>query len=86
MNLARFFLCVSIAAPLAAGDEWKAGFAKTPPDAAARSLKFVALGPSARVLREGGYEAQGADGGAFSAATEEIIIEKVRDLVQRTSQ
>ncbi|HUQ90825.1 MAG TPA: neutral/alkaline non-lysosomal ceramidase N-terminal domain-containing protein [Bryobacteraceae bacterium] len=41
--------------------------------------------PSARVLKEGGYEAQGGDGGSFSAATEDIIVEKVRELVRRTA-
>jgi hypothetical protein len=37
-----------------------------------------------RVLRESGDEAQGGEGGPFSAATEEIIVEKVNDLVRRT--
>jgi hypothetical protein len=41
--------------------------------------------PSARVLKEGGYEAQGGEGGPFSAATEEIIVEKVDELVRRTA-
>ncbi len=41
--------------------------------------------PSARVLKEGGYEAQGGDGGPFSAATEDIVVEKVHDLVRRTA-
>jgi neutral ceramidase len=41
--------------------------------------------PSARVLKEGGYEAQGADGGPFSASAEEIIVDKVQELVQRTT-
>jgi len=41
--------------------------------------------PSARVLQEGGYEARGGDGGPFTAVTEEIIVEKVHELVRRTS-
>ncbi len=47
--------------------------------------------PSRRVLREGGYE--GGDAlvlfgrpGHFGAAVEEIIVEKVRDLVERTAK
>ena len=44
--------------------------------------------PSLRVLKEGGYEGGDANKdlpGHFGAAVEEIIIEKVNDLVQRTS-
>ncbi len=51
---------------------------------AAYSNDVFAYVPSARVLKEGGYEAQGGEGGPFSAATEEIIVEKVNDLVRRT--
>ena len=43
--------------------------------------------PSLRVLREGGYEGGEANAdlpGRFGAAVEEIIIEKVHDLVKRT--
>jgi len=44
--------------------------------------------PSLRVLREGGYEGGDANRnlpGRFGAAIEEIIVEKVSDLVKRTS-
>jgi hypothetical protein len=41
--------------------------------------------PSARVLQEGGYEARGGDGGPFTAVAEDIIVEKVHELVRRTS-
>ncbi|MEK7405246.1 MAG: neutral/alkaline non-lysosomal ceramidase N-terminal domain-containing protein [Acidobacteriota bacterium] len=44
--------------------------------------------PSLRVLREGGYEGGDANmdlPGRFSAAVEEIIVEKVNDLVKRTA-
>jgi hypothetical protein len=51
---------------------------------AAYSNDVFAYVPSVRVLKEGGYEAQGGEGGAFAAATEEIIVEKVNDLVRRT--
>ncbi|MDP2322991.1 MAG: hypothetical protein Q8N51_03065, partial [Gammaproteobacteria bacterium] len=45
--------------------------------------------PSRRVLNEGGYEGGGAmipygQPGAFGAAVEEIIIEKIADMVERT--
>ncbi len=53
---------------------------------AAYSNDVFAYVPSARVLREGGYEAQGGAGGPFSAAAEELIIEKVHDLVGQTAQ
>jgi hypothetical protein len=56
-------------------DTWVAGY----------SNDIFAYVPSARVLKEGGYEAQGGDGGPFSAATEEIIVEKVHELVRRTA-
>ena len=56
-------------------DTWVAGY----------SNDVFAYVPSVRVLNEGGYEAQGGDGGPFSPATEAILIEKVRDLVQRTT-
>jgi neutral ceramidase len=51
---------------------------------AAYSNDVFAYVPSARVLKEGGYEARGGDGGPFSPLTEEIIVNKVHDLVQRT--
>jgi len=51
---------------------------------AAYSNDVFAYVPSARVLKEGGYEARGGDGGPFSPLTEEIIMNKVHDLVQRT--
>ena len=51
---------------------------------AAYSNDVFAYVPSVRVLNEGGYEAQGGEGGAFGAATEEIIVEKINALVQRT--
>jgi hypothetical protein len=51
---------------------------------AAYSNDVFAYVPSVRVLKEGGYEAQGGEGGPFGAATEEIIVEKVIDLVKRT--
>ena len=57
-------------------DTWVAGY----------SNDVFAYVPSARVLREGGYEAQGGDGGPFSGATEEILIEKIDQLVRRTAQ
>ena len=46
---------------------------------------------SRRVLEEGGYEGGGAmiyfgRPGRFGAAVEEIIIEKVNDLVERTAR
>jgi neutral ceramidase len=53
---------------------------------AAYSNDVFAYVPSARVLTEGGYEAQGGEGGPFAAATEEIIVEKVNDLIQRIKQ
>ena len=53
---------------------------------AAYSNDVFAYVPSVRVLKEGGYEAQGGDGGPFGAVTEEIIVEKVNDLVRRTKQ
>src|SRR5579885_2912266 len=53
---------------------------------AAYSNDVFAYVPSARVLREGGYEAQGGAGGPFSAAAAELIIEKVHDLVGQTAQ
>jgi hypothetical protein len=53
---------------------------------AAYSNETFAYVPSERVLKEGGYEAQGGDGGPFGAATEEIIVEKVNDLVRLTKQ
>ena len=56
-------------------DTWVAGY----------SNDVFAYVPSARVLKEGGYEAQGGDGGPFSAATGAIVIEKVHELVRRTS-
>jgi hypothetical protein len=40
--------------------------------------------PSLRVLKEGGYEAQGGAGGFFGAAVEETIVENVQSLVERT--
>ena len=52
---------------------------------AAYSNDVFAYVPSARVLKEGGYEARGGDGGPFSPVTEEIIVDKVNDLVRRTS-
>ena len=51
---------------------------------AAYSNDVFAYVPSVRVLKEGGYEARGGDGGPFSPFTEEIIVEKVHDLVRRT--
>ena len=41
--------------------------------------------PSARVLKEGGYETMGGEGGQFGAASEELIVEKVSDLVKATN-
>jgi len=40
--------------------------------------------PSKRVLKEGGYETGGGPGGPFSVAVEEIIVEKINELVRRT--
>jgi hypothetical protein len=59
-------------------DTWVAGY----------SNDVFAYIPSLRVLREGGYEGGDANrdlGGPFGAAVEEIIIEKVGDLVERTN-
>jgi hypothetical protein len=45
--------------------------------------------PSLRVLKEGGYEGGDANrrlGGPFGAAVEEIIVEKVGDLMKRTAE
>jgi hypothetical protein len=62
-------------------DTWVAGYCND----------ILAYIPSRRVLQEGGYE--GGDsmiyfgrGGRFGAAVEEIIVEKVTDLVERTSR
>jgi neutral ceramidase len=52
---------------------------------AAYSNDVFAYVPSARVLKEGGYETRGGDGGPFSADTEEIIVQKVHELIRRTS-
>lgn len=41
--------------------------------------------PSLRVLKEGGYETMGGTGGKFGAASEELIVEKVADLVKATT-
>ncbi len=54
------------------------------------SNDILAYIPSLRVLKEGGYEGGGAmiyfgRPGPFGAAVEEIIVEKVHDLVERTS-
>jgi len=42
--------------------------------------------PSLRVLKEGGYEAQGTSGRLFGAAVEETIVERVQDLVEKTGR
>jgi neutral ceramidase len=60
-------------------DTWVAGY----------SNDVFAYIPSLRVLNEGGYEGGGAmaaygQPGPFGAAVEEIIVEKVKDLVERT--
>jgi hypothetical protein len=60
-------------------DTWVAGY----------SNDVFAYIPSLRVLHEGGYEGGGAmipygQPGPFGAAVEEIIIEKVADLMRKT--
>ena len=55
-------------------DTWVAGYSNDVPG-------YI---PSRRVLLEGGYETSGGAGGAFSAAAEETIVEKVDQLVRRT--
>jgi hypothetical protein len=56
-------------------DTWVAGY----------SNDVFAYIPSLRVLKEGGYEARGSDGGPFHPAIEEIIAAKVHDLVRQTA-
>jgi len=56
---------------------------------ASYSNDFAGYIPSARVLREGGYEAGGAmrgqdHPGPYTEAVEEIMIQKVRELIRRT--
>jgi hypothetical protein len=55
-------------------DTWIAGYSNDVPG-------YI---PSKRVLLEGGYETSGAAGGAFSAALEETIVEKVDAVLRLT--
>jgi len=73
--------CLRLKAQHGWDDTWVAGY----------SNDVFAYIPSLRVLREGGYEGRGAmigDGhpGPFGAGVEEIIVEKVNDLVERTAK
>ena len=56
-----------------------------------RPIDFAGYIPSARVLREGGYEGGGAmrgqdHPGPYTEAVEEIMIQKVRELIRRTGE
>ncbi len=57
-------------------DTWVAGY----------SNDVFGYVPSLRVLKEGGYEAQGGAGGLFGAAVEETIVERVQHLVERAAR
>ena len=57
-------------------DTWVAGY----------SNDVFAYIPSVRVLKEGGYETWGGDGGPFHPSIEEIIGAKVQDLVKQTAR
>jgi neutral ceramidase len=56
-------------------DTWVAGYSNDLPT-------YI---PSKRVLLEGGYETHGGAGGAFSTAVEEVIVEKVDQMVRRAA-
>ncbi len=56
-------------------DTWVAGYSN--------EMMFGYI-PSKRVALEGGYEARGGAGGAFSTAIEETIIEKADQVIERT--
>ena len=58
---------------------------------ASYSNDFAGYIPSVRVLREGGYEGGGAmrgqdHPGPYAETIEEILIQKVRDLLERTGE
>jgi len=57
-------------------DTWVAGY----------SNDVFAYIPSVRVLKEGGYETWGGEGGPFHPSIEEIIVAKVQDLVKQTTR
>jgi hypothetical protein len=57
-------------------DTWVAGY----------SNGMAGYIPSRRVLMEGGYETGGSEGGAYSAAAEETILEEVDQMVRGTAR